>query len=126
MTEKPTGTAPTIKVEVACAFPDRQYLIALQAPVGCTARQAVALAKLDALATELDLATAPLGIFGNALKDPDGHTLQEGDRVEVYRALLLDPKEMRRQRAERAKRRKGAEAGSVPARQEPDASAEPV
>ena len=72
MTEKPTGTAPTIKVEVACAFPDRQYLIALQAPVGCTARQAVALAKLDALATELDLATAPLGIFGNALKDPDG------------------------------------------------------
>jgi putative ubiquitin-RnfH superfamily antitoxin RatB of RatAB toxin-antitoxin module len=91
------------------AFPDRQYLEALRVPVGCTAREAVARSGLDALATGIDLASAPLGIFGNELSDPDAHPLSDGDRVEVYRPLLLDPKEIRRVRAERAKRRARAE-----------------
>lgn len=101
------GADMTLKVEVAFALPDRQCIVALEVPPGTTARQAVALAELQSHFPELTAATlaeADLGIFGKLLRDPDGHLLHEGDRVEIYRALEIDPKEARARRAERAER----------------------
>lgn len=66
----------------------------------CTARQAVEQAKsagLEYSPDEIDLDNAPLGVFGERVSDDT--LLSEGDRVEVYRPLMQDPMELRRQRA---------------------------
>lgn len=52
---------------------------------------------------ELDLESAPLGIFGKAVPKPAERVLQSGERVEIYRPLIADPKEVRKQRAAKAK-----------------------
>lgn len=96
-----------LEVEVAFALPERQRLIPLAVPEGTTARQAVAMAGLEAAFPELSPATfheADLGIFGKRLRDPDAVRLRAGDRVEVYRPLQLDPKAARSARAAREKR----------------------
>lgn len=94
--------AHMIPVEVACALPDRQVVKALAVPSGCTARQAVALSGIAADFPGLDMASLKLGLYSKVVDDD--HVLAAGDRVELYRPLLLDPKEARRQRAEKAKR----------------------
>ncbi|MGQ4878176.1 RnfH family protein [Billgrantia sp. LNSP4103-1] len=99
------GAEVEIEVEVAFALPDRQRIVTLLVPPGTSARQAVALAGLERLFPEVTaaaLAEADLGIFGQLLRDPETHQLREGDRVEVYRPLEIDPKEARARRAERA------------------------
>lgn len=96
--------AERLAVEVAYALPHKQRIVALRVPEGTTARQAVTLADLPALFPELPsdtFAQAPLGIFGKALRDPETHALREGDRVEVYRPLAVDPKVARLVRAKR-------------------------
>ncbi|TVP52094.1 MAG: RnfH family protein [Halomonas sp.] len=96
--------AEKVMVEVAYALPHKQRLVALYVPEGTTARQAVALADLPALFPELPGDTfqeAPLGIFGKALRNPETEILREGDRVEVYRPLAIDPKAARLERAKR-------------------------
>lgn len=93
-----------LKVEVAFALPHKQRIVALVVPEGTTARQAVALADLPSLFQEVPsdtFAQAPLGIFGKAIRQPDKETLREGDRVEVYRPLQIDPKAARLERAKR-------------------------
>lgn len=91
-----------IAVEVAYALATDQRLVSLQVPVGTTARQAVALSGLATEFAELDSQNCPLGIFGKALSDPSMRVLEEGDRVEIYRPLIADPKEVRKQRAAKA------------------------
>lgn len=96
--------AEALTVEVAFALPSKQRIVALRVPEGTTARQAVALADLPALFPDLPsdtFAQAPLGIFGKALREPDTHPLRDGDRVEVYRPLAIDPKAARLERAKR-------------------------
>lgn len=96
-----------LDVEVAFALPERQRIITLAVPEGTTARQAVAMAGLEAAFPELPPATfrqADLGIFGKRLRDPDAVRLRAGDRVEVYRPLQIDPKAARSERAAREKR----------------------
>ncbi|NVF15594.1 RnfH family protein [Vreelandella maris] len=96
--------AETLAVEVAFALPSKQRIVALWVPEGTTARQAVALADLPTLFPDLPddtFSQAPLGIFGKALRDPDTQLLREGDRVEVYRPLAIDPKVARLERAKR-------------------------
>lgn len=96
--------AEMLTVEVAYALPHKQRLVALSVPEGTTARQAVALADLPALFPELPrdaFLQAPLGIFGKALRTPETELLREGDRVEVYRPLAIDPKAARLERAKR-------------------------
>lgn len=93
-----------LTVEVAYALPHKQRLVALSVPEGTTARQAVALADLPALFPELPsdaFLKAPLGIFGKVLRTPETDILREGDRVEVYRPLAIDPKAARHERAKR-------------------------
>lgn len=94
----------TLAIEVAFGLPHKQRLVALSVPPGTTAREAVALADLPQLFPELAPETfenAPLGIFGQALRDPSQYQVAPGDRVEVYRPLLIDPKAARRERAKR-------------------------
>jgi putative ubiquitin-RnfH superfamily antitoxin RatB of RatAB toxin-antitoxin module len=91
-----------IHIEVACALPDRQLVKALSVEAGCTAQQAVVLSGLGEAFPELALAECKLGIFSQIIDA--SHVLAEGDRVEIYRPLLLDPKEARRQRAKKARR----------------------
>ena len=96
---------PPLNIEVAYAEPGKQRLLAFQVACGTTARQAVLQSALVTEFPHVDFAAAPIGIFGKKVKD--SAQLREGDRVEVYRALLIDPKENRRRKAA-AKQKKEA------------------
>ena len=84
-------------VEVAYALLDHQVIVSLEVEAGTTALQAVELSAIRQQFTELENAELDLGVFGRS-RPPD-HVLRAGDRVEIYRDLLVDPKENRRQRA---------------------------
>lgn len=97
-----------LAVEVAFALPERQCIVELQVPEGTTARQAVAMARMESRFPQLPPDTfvqASLGIFGKQLKQPDTQVLREGDRVEIYRPLKVDPKAARQARAKKHSRR---------------------
>ncbi len=95
-----------IAVEVAYALPHRQALVALSVPRGSTAMAAAVHSGLAAQFDDLDLEHATLGIHGHIVAH--GHILREGDRVEIYRPLIADPKIVRRARALRVQKRKQA------------------
>lgn len=95
-----------ILVEVAYARPERQVIIPLQVEPGCTALEAAKSSGIAVDFPEIDLAKAKMGIFGKLITKPDEVVLQEKDRVEIYRPLIADPKEVRRKRAEKAKAEK--------------------
>ena len=88
-----------IKVEVVYALPDRQRLVVLEVEAGCTAIEAVRRSGIAAEFPELDIDQAALGIFGRVVAGEQ--RLAAGDRVEIYRPLIADPKAVRRARAER-------------------------
>lgn len=103
-TEVPKNQVPKIQVEVAYALPERQALIPLEVEPGTTAYEAVVRSGITRLFPDLNLEQAPLGIFGQALGTKGlaaagQYVLQPGDRVEIYRPLISDPKEARRKRA---------------------------
>lgn len=100
-----------IEVEVVYALPQRQRLVTLQVPPGTTALEAVRLSHIAQEFPEIDLDTAAMGIFskpldGKNLPLPQDYRLAPRDRVEIYRPLLLDPKEARLARAANVKARK--------------------
>ena len=74
-----------------------------------TLREAAERSGMAAHFPGLDLATCPLGIFGKAVSKPQERVLEEGERVEIYRPLLADPKEVRKQRAAKAAQAKASE-----------------
>ena len=91
-----------INVEVAYALPDKQRIEKLSVAVGTTALEAVEQANMGRFFENLpDLSTARVCVFGKAV--PATHELSDGERVEIYRELLVDPKAVRRARAEKAK-----------------------
>lgn len=90
-----------IDVEVIEAWPDRVLCVQLRLPADSTVRQALAMAPVreqfdDALARNF-------GIYGQGCDEH--HRLQHGDRIELYRPLLVDPKAARRERAAEVKRK---------------------
>jgi len=91
----------TIGVEVAYARPDRQWLAALDLPEGASAGDALVASGLLAECPELQRGGWQLGVWSR--KVAVDTVLAAGDRVEVYRPLLADPKTARRQRAARQK-----------------------
>jgi uncharacterized protein len=94
-----------IVVEVVYALADKQKLLRLSVPRGTTLRQAAQLSGMQQHFPDLDLDSSPLGIFGKAVSKPEERVLEEGERVEIYRPLIADPKEVRKQRAAKAKAR---------------------
>lgn len=96
----------SIRVEVAYALPHEQALIALDVPEGTTMYEAAKQSRIAEKFPEIDLETADMGIFGKTERKPKERALQAGDRVEIYRPLIADPKEVRKRRAEEAKKRR--------------------
>lgn len=93
----------SIRVEVAYARPEEQVVIALEVEKGTSARDAVLRSGILERFPEIDLDANKIGIFGKLTK-PDT-ALRPGDRVEIYRPLLADPKEVRRRRAAEGKKK---------------------
>ncbi|MGA7950439.1 MAG: RnfH family protein [Thiobacillaceae bacterium] len=90
-----------ISVEVAYALPAQQVILAVQVDEGTTIEQAVRASGLLEKFPDIDLAANKVGVFGKLSKLET--VLRDRDRVEVYRPLIADPKEVRRQRAELGK-----------------------
>jgi uncharacterized protein len=86
-----------MRVEVAYALPTEQVVIELVLPDGATVGEAILASGMLARFPEIDLTRTAVGIFGERATLDD--TLKEGERVEIYRPLLADPKETRRRRA---------------------------
>lgn len=91
-------------VEVAYARPDEQVIIALDVEPGTTVEEAIRASGILERFAEIDLAQNKVGIFGKLT--PLNTELRPKDRVEIYRALIADPKEVRKQRAAAGKRMK--------------------
>ncbi len=90
-----------IDVEVIYALPHEQVLLRPKVPEGTTVAEAIQRSGVLGRYPEIDLAKSKLGVFGKLSKADT--VLRDKDRVEIYRPLIADPKEVRRQRAEEGK-----------------------
>jgi putative ubiquitin-RnfH superfamily antitoxin RatB of RatAB toxin-antitoxin module len=88
-------------IEVAYAEPDRQLILSVSAEPGMTARQAIERSGMLAHFPDIDLESSKVGVFGKATTlDAE---VRAGDRIEIYRPLIADPKEARKRRAAKGK-----------------------
>ena len=92
------STVPGIQVEVAYATSAKQTLLSVEVPPGCTVAEAIELSGIRREFPDLDPDASAVGIFSQ--KVSLDREVKNGDRVEIYRPLLADPKEMRKQRAQ--------------------------
>ena len=99
-----------INIEIAYALPERYYLKSFQVDEGITVQTAITQSGILSQFTEIDLSTNKIGIFSRPIKLTD--VLKEGDRIEIYRPLLADPKEIRRKRAAEQATAKDKEKGA--------------
>jgi putative ubiquitin-RnfH superfamily antitoxin RatB of RatAB toxin-antitoxin module len=86
---------------VAYALPSRQAVEEVTAPAGSTAREIIESSSLLREFPEIDLARNSVGVYGRLI-DPD-RVVEDGDRIEIYRPLVADPKAVRRRRASESK-----------------------
>jgi len=96
-----THLAGSINVEVIYALPEQQPLLRVQLPEGASVEDAIRASGVQEAFPEIDLARNKVGIFSKLVK-PD-EPVRDKDRVEIYRPLIADPKEVRRKRAEEGK-----------------------
>ncbi|MBM3341046.1 MAG: RnfH family protein [Betaproteobacteria bacterium] len=89
--------AERIEVEVVYALPDEQALVRLQLAANATVFEAIEQSGLLARYTRIGAAPLSVGIFGQRVSPAT--RLKQGDRVEIYRPLTVDPKDARRRRA---------------------------
>ncbi len=92
----------TINVEVAYALPEKQIIRTVNVDTGTTIGAAIVQSGIMMDFPELELEEAKVGIFGKAAVMTA--VLSDGDRVEIYRPLIADPKEVRRKRAAAGKK----------------------
>jgi len=112
MTDQPgtsaSSTSPNnptkLHVEVIFALPDEQIAIDVELPGEATVDDAIRESKIMEKYPEIDLEVNKTGIFGKPAKRDAA--LHQGDRVEIYRPLIADPKEMRKQRAKSSEKTK--------------------
>ncbi|WP_372965865.1 RnfH family protein [Marinobacter sp.] len=90
-----------MQVEVAYARPDKQLILKVTVPEGTTALEAVKASGITGVFPEINPDEIDMGIFGKVIKKPESHTIHEGDRVELYRPLIIDPKQARLNRAKK-------------------------
>ena len=90
-----------MKIEVVYALPDQQYSCWLELTDGASAAEAL---RASGFIDRFDGVTAdsPVGVFGERVQAADA--LRDGDRLEIYRPLIMDPMQARRKRAERQRR----------------------
>ncbi|UHD15011.1 RnfH family protein [Thiocapsa bogorovii] len=101
-----------LKVSVAYVGENDQVLRPLEVRIGATVRQAIEQSAVLSRCPEIDLAVNQVGIFGKLAKLDQ--VLEDGDRIEIYRPLIADPKEARKRRASEGKvmRKGGTDADS--------------
>lgn len=95
------ANAETIHVEVAYALPHKQVILALDVEADATLEQVIHTSGILQQFPEIDLHQNRVGVFGKLGSLTD--TLHPGDRVEIYRPLIADPKVVRKQRAAQGK-----------------------
>ncbi|MEL0659976.1 RnfH family protein [Psychromonas arctica] len=93
-----------IDIEVVYGLPHKQVLLSLQVPSGTTIENCIKLSGIVKHFPEIVPSKAIVGIFSKP--DKLENTVKQGDRIEIYRPLTADPKEMRKLRAEKAKQAK--------------------
>lgn len=91
----------SLSIEIAYALPQRQELVHVQLPTGSTVQQAIEASGLMQKYAEINLKKNKVGVFGKLTKLDA--PLRNRDRVEIYRPLLADPKEVRKKRADEGK-----------------------
>ena len=93
-----------LNVEVVCALPEQQEMIACTVAPGTNALEVIRLSGIFARFSDLPPALAALeygvGVWGVLLADPASYQVQCGDRIEIYRPLIINPMAARRQRAQ--------------------------
>ncbi len=99
-----TQSAESIYIEIAYATPDKQMILECRVEPGTSPRDAVINSAIDEYFPEIAKDSCDIGIFGKVIR-PD-HSLENGDRIEIYRPLIADPKEVRKKRAEQGLRMK--------------------
>ncbi len=95
------ATNNLLSIEVAYAKPEEQVILTLQVSTGTTLGEAIRQSGILQRFPEIDLQQQAIGVFSQPRKLTDG--VEEGDRIEIYRPLLIDPKEARRLKAKRRK-----------------------
>lgn len=96
-----------LQIEVVFALPDRQYLTVVSVPAGTTVAEAVAASDIAEQFPDVDVGALQTGIWGRPT--PVEAAVKEGDRVELYRPLLRDPREARREFAQAGLTMRGAD-----------------
>jgi putative ubiquitin-RnfH superfamily antitoxin RatB of RatAB toxin-antitoxin module len=96
---------PEVHVTVVCCAPGREDLTEVTLPAGATVADAIRASGVLGRRPEMAAAAPDVGIWGRACAL--AQRLEDGDRVELYRPLTVDPKEARRVRAEVRRRRSG-------------------
>jgi hypothetical protein len=101
-------TASGVRVLVVHALPDAGLRWEIELPAGATVADSLHAARVraraDGIEEQIDWDTSPVGIYGLACER--SRVLEEGDRVEIYRPLLVDPRERRRERVSRSRARR--------------------
>lgn len=92
-------SSETLDIEVAYALEDKQIILKLNVDKSIKPREAVKSSEILVHFPDIDLDNIDLGVFGKAIKAD--YQLQQGDRIELYRPLIANPKEVRRQRAKK-------------------------
>ncbi|GMM69934.1 RnfH family protein [Alteromonas sp. MTD1] len=90
-----------INIEVAYALPTKQTIVDVALKEGTTVQQAIEASNILEQFPDIDLKATKVGVWSRVVKLND--TLIDGDRIEIYRPLIADPKEIRKRRAEKAK-----------------------
>ena len=90
-----------INIEVVFALPTTATCLSIEVQPGCTAEQAVIQSGIIEKCPEIDANALTLGVWNRIVKA--NYELKDGDRIEIYRPLIADPKDARRKRAEKAK-----------------------
>ena len=94
-----------IRIEVAYAKASEQRIVAAEVEPGTSLLEAVRQSGITEYFPDIDLEAPKLGIYGKEVPKPAEQAVQSGDRIEIYRPLIADPKEVRKKRAEQAKRK---------------------
>jgi putative ubiquitin-RnfH superfamily antitoxin RatB of RatAB toxin-antitoxin module len=90
---------PDLAVEIIYALPERVIAASARVRPGATVAEVIEQVRFATLAPEADVGTAPIGIFGRVVSRDT--PVRDGDRIEIYRPLIADPKHARRQRSKR-------------------------
>jgi putative ubiquitin-RnfH superfamily antitoxin RatB of RatAB toxin-antitoxin module len=89
----------SLVIEVVYGTPAKQQIMTLSVEQGCSVFDGAVRSGIQSVFPEIDFDTVHMGLFGKVVKTPKDTLLREGDRIEIYRPLLIDPKQARLNRA---------------------------